>query len=89
MLNRVMGNPLSDHKDTEHFLYDRSWSEIEDMLDRAERTMNHHHSKVLEYSAVGNRKKSLAHARNYKALQGVCKTLRWVLGDMSINHPLD
>jgi len=27
-------------------------------------------------------------ARNYKALQGVHKTLRWVLGEQGVEHPL-
>ena len=83
-----MAHPLSDHQDTEHFRYDRSWVEIEDMLDKAERKMNYHQTQMIAYKD-SQRKKAMFHARNYKALQGVCKTLRWTLGDMNINHPLD
>jgi hypothetical protein len=32
--------PMSDHQDCEHFAYDRSWQEIEQMLDAAERIQN-------------------------------------------------
>ena len=31
---------MSDHQDSEHFSYDRSWKEIEQMLDAAERIQN-------------------------------------------------
>jgi|TARA_R110002124_G_scaffold151454_1_gene318294 hypothetical protein len=79
-------NLMSDHQDTDHFSYDRSWEEIELMLDRAERVMNMHHSKL---HASKDKKTKLYHARNYKALEGVVKTLRWALGDKDINHPLD
>lgn len=78
---------LSDHQDTDHFSYERTWDEIEAMLDKAERTLNFHQMKMTEY-----RPKSqmwVFHARNYKALQGVVKTLRWTLGDKNVSHPLD
>lgn len=79
-------NAMSDHQDSDHFSYDRSWEEIEVMLDRAERVMNMHHSKL---HAAKDKRTKLYHARNYKALEGVVKTLRWTLGDKEINHPLD
>ncbi len=82
-----MGNStLSDHQESEHFCYNRTWEEIEDMLDKAERTMNQHYSK---YTLARDRKTKLYHARNFKALQGVVKTLRWTLGDKNVKHPLD
>ena len=77
---------LSDHQDTDHFSYDRDWEEIEDMLDKAERVKNLHHTKFLQ---ARTKKEKLYHARNFKALEGVCKTLRWTLGDKDIEHPLD
>ena len=76
---------MSDHKDSEHFMYNRTWEEIELMLDKAERNMNLHYNHFL---AATDRHKKIVHARNYKALQGVVKTLRWVLGDKNIIHPL-
>ena len=77
---------LSDHKDSELFSYNRSWEDIEGMLSRAERKLNFHSNSMLNASSKTDR---LHHMRNYKALQGVIKTLRWVLGDMRIQHPLD
>ena len=78
---------MSDHQDSEAFSYERSWEEIEDMLDKAERTLNYHQMKMLEFRPKS--KKWVEHARNFKALQGVVKTLRWTLGDKHIIHPLD
>lgn len=81
--------PMNDHQDSEHFSYERNWEEIEDMLYQAERKMN---SWVMAYhQAVGvdNRKVMKEAARNKKALEGVVKTLRWVLGDKDIPHPLE
>jgi len=80
---------MSDHQDTHHFTYDRSWNEIEIMLDRAERLKNTHETKFLQLKGNRNRKELLHHARNMKALEGVIKTLRWTLGDKEISHPLD
>ena len=36
---------MTKEHDNEHFLYDRSWVEIEEMLDRAERKMNYHETE--------------------------------------------
>lgn len=77
---------MSDHIDSNLFTYNRSWEEVENMLDRAERKMNRHY---VEAHKVGEKAERLYHMRNYKALEGVVKTLRWVLGDIQINHPLE
>ena len=45
-----MASTLSDHQDSEHFTYDRTWEEIEDMLDKAERTLNHHEYEMNKYA---------------------------------------
>lgn len=87
-----MGKTLSDHQDSDHFTYNRSWEEIETMLDKAERKMNYHRMNFYEYQDrkdTKGRKKAMYHARNYKALEGVCKTLRWTLGDINVQHPLE
>jgi len=78
--------PLSDHHDSEHFAYNRSWEDIETMLDKAERKKNWHRTML---STVRTKNQRMMHARNYKALEGVCKTLRWVLGDKNVSHPLE
>ncbi len=80
-------NSMSDHQDSNHFSYDRSWDEIEQMLDKAERTLNFHEMKMMNYRPKS--KQWMFHARNFKALQGVVKTLRWTLGDKEISHPLE
>jgi hypothetical protein len=84
---------LSDHQDSEHFMGVRSESELLDMLDKAERRQN---DMLARLSMIGNykaspaiRKKRIYYMRNYKALEGVVKTLRWALGDMNVEHPLD
>ena len=79
--------PLSDHQDSESFTYDRSWTEIEVMLDRAERKLNYHEMELAKYRLKS--RMWVQHARNFKALEGVVKTLRWTLGDKNISHPLD
>ena len=79
--------PMNDHQDTDSFSYSRSWEDIEIMLDKAERKLNFHRIKMDNHPQKS--KKWFEHARNFKALQGVVKTLRWTLGDKNITHPLD
>ena len=81
-----MSKEMSDHQDSEHFNYDRSWGEIEDMLNNAELKMNHHETQV---HASLRKEDKVYHIRNFKALQGVVKALRWVLGDIKIKDPLE
>ena len=76
---------MNDHQDSESFTYERTWHEIEDMLDRAERKQNMHYTKMQK--AIKSER--IYHMRNYKALEGVVKALRWVLGDKNIDHPLE
>lgn len=82
-----MGKLLSDHQESNLFSYNRSWDEMENMLDKAERVKNHHQLGMTQYPAKS--KRWVYHARNFKAMQGVVKTLRWCLGDKSVEHPLD
>ena len=78
---------LGDHRDNVHRTYDRSWDEIEVMLDKAERKLNYH--LVQMDMQPPKSKKWVGHARNFKALQGVVKTLRWTLGEKGITDPLE
>ena len=75
---------MNDHQDSEHFAYNRSWEDIESMLDKAERKQNEHYIRMQK----GSKKERIYRMRNYKALEGVTKALRWVLGDMNIDTPL-
>ena len=78
-------NDMSDHQDSEHFTYERTWEEIHAMLDKAERKQNQH----LMNMQTCPKDKRVFYMRNYKALEGVVKALRWTLGDMKIDHPLE
>lgn len=80
---------LSDHQDSEHFSYERNWDEIEDMLRRAERKLNNWVMRYHQAVNVNDRQVMKDAARNKKALEGVIKTLRWVLGDINVDHPLE
>ena len=77
---------MNDHQDSENFTYSRTWVEIETMLAQAERQQNWHYNQI---QTTRNKKKRLTHMRNYKALEGVIKALRWTLGDLHIEHPLE
>jgi len=76
---------MNDHQDSEHFMRVRSEKELLDMLDRAERKQNMHYTKMQK----GKKAERIYHMRNYKALEGVVKTLRWALGDKLVEHPLE
>ena len=78
--------PLSDHQESDVFSYERTWDEIEVMLDKPERKKNYHQLKLSMCKPKS--KEWVEHARNFKALEGVVKTLRWTLGDKNITHPL-
>ena len=81
-----MWKRINMDNDKEHFTYNRTWEQIEDMLDQAERKQNHHYIKMQR---TKNKKDRLYHMKNYKALEGVIKALRWTLGDKNIKHPLE
>ena len=78
---------MNDHNDSEHFSYTRTWVDIEEMLDKAERKQNKHFVEMKRDRLT--KKQRMLHMRNYKALEGVIKSLRWVLGDKNIQHPLE
>ena len=80
---------LSDHQDTDHFTYDRSWDEMERMLDRAERKQNEWVTIFFRARENDDKVAMREAARNKKAVEGVIKTLRWALGDKNVTHPLE
>ena len=69
--------------------YDRSWSEIEEMLDKAISRRDQWKKWFDQCSKDGDRDGMKEAARNHKALDGVIKTLRWTLGEEGVEHPLD
>lgn len=68
--------------------YDRTWDEIEHMLDEAERVQNGWVRTYHDARNLNDRETMKEAARNKKALEGVVKTLRWVLGEEGVDHPL-
>jgi hypothetical protein len=69
--------------------YDRSWSEIETMLENAISRLSEWKSWFSQCQKDGDRDGMKEAARNYKALEGVVKTLRWTLGEKGAPSPLD
>ena len=65
------------------YRYDRTWDEIQEMLDRVKQKEHFNNMKI------GPKMERVYHMRNYKALEGVIKSLKWVLGDESIDTPLE
>ena len=74
---------MNDHQDSENFAYDKSWDDILRMLDEAEREQNKHYSLMQR---AKNKRKRIEHMRNYKALEGVITSLRWVLGALHVTE---
>ena len=77
---------LNNMNNDKHFSYNRTWEQNKNMLDKAERKQNQHYIKMQK---TKNKKERLYHMKNYKALEGVIKALRWTLGDKDIEHPLE
>ena len=68
--------------------YDRDWEEIESMLEQAELRMETWVRAFFQAKKINDRATMMDAARNKKALEGVIKTLKWVLGEEGIEHPL-
>jgi hypothetical protein len=69
--------------------YDRSWDEIEKMLEIAEERVFEWQDWFETCREQSDREGMKEAARNYKALQGVIKCLKWVLGEQGVDHPLE
>ena len=68
--------------------YNRTWEEIEEMLVKAEARMSEWKSWFEQCQREGDRDGMKEGARNFKALEGVVKTLKWTLGEKGVPHPL-
>ena len=69
--------------------YDRTWEEIEGMLEDAVFKQRNWRKIYDRAQSEGDRRTMKDAARNHKALEGVIKTLRWTLGEEGVDHPLD
>lgn len=72
-----------------HRSYDRTWEEIEDMLNLANAKRSKWKKWFESCKDSGDREGMKEAARNHKALDGVIKTLRWTLGEEGIVSPLE
>jgi hypothetical protein len=72
-----------------HRTYDRQWDEIEEMLTTAEKRAEEWQGWFEDCRENKDKEGMKEAARNYKALQGVIKCLKWVLGEEGIDHPLE
>lgn len=68
--------------------YERTWDEIEEMLLKAESRITQWKKWFEQCQSSGDREGMKEAARNYKALEGVVKTLKWTLGEENVGHPL-
>ena len=69
--------------------YDRSWGEIEEMLEKAIGRRDQWKQWFEQCRRDGDRDCMKEAAKNHKALDGVVKTLKWTLGEEGVEHPLD
>ena len=69
--------------------YNRTWEEIEDMLAKASKKMNSWKDWYESCREQDDKEGMKEAARNYKALQGVVKTLKWTLGEEGVTDPLN
>ena len=68
--------------------YERTWEDIEGMLDRALEKQAEWKAWFESCREAGDRDGMKDAARNHKALEGVIKTLRWTLGEVGVSSPL-
>jgi len=68
--------------------YERTWDEIESMLESAKDKRREWQLFFERAKRINNRTAMKEAARNSKALEGVIKTLEWTLGEEGISDPL-
>ena len=71
---------MNETRDSEHFSYNRSWDDIEQMLYEAEQEQNIHYMNMRK----GDRQHRVYHMRNYKGLEGVIAMGEWCMGNKDI-----
>ena len=74
---------------TPHRTYERTWAEIEEMLDQATAKMHEWKARYEICKDEDDKSGMKEAARNHKALEGVVKTLKWTLGEEGISDPLN
>ena len=72
-----------------HRSYDRSWEEIEEMLELAQERVLEWQERLESCREQGDREGMKEAARKYKSLQNVVKSLQWVLGEEGAENPVE
>ena len=80
---------MSEESDQPHRSYNRTWAEIEAMLEGAEDRLVQWKNWYEHCRKNGDLDGMKEAARNHKALQGVVKTLKWTLGEEGVGTPLE
>ena len=80
---------MSTGADIPHRSYNRTWGEIEKMLEEAENRLVQWKEWYEQCRKTGDLDGMKESARTHKALQGVVKTLKWTLGEEGIETPLE
>jgi hypothetical protein len=79
---------MSSADEGPHRTYERTWADIETMLEAAESKQDEWKDWFERCREAGDRDGMKDAARNHKALEGVIKTLRWTLGEVGVSSPL-
>lgn len=80
---------MSNGADNPHRSYNRTWEEIEKMLEEAEKRLIQWKEWYEQCRKTGDLDGMKESARTHKALQGVVKTLKWTLGEEGVKNPLE
>ncbi len=62
--------------------------EINDMIEQITQRMKLYEGKYTQAKKTKDRNEMISALRNFKALEGARQSLRWVLKDKSVKHPL-
>lgn len=66
----------------------RRVSEIEDMIEQITQRMGYYETVYKRAKRAKNQNDMVIALRNFKALEGARQSLRWVLKDPLVDHPL-
>ena len=80
---------MSTGADNPNRSYNRTWEEIEKMLEEAENRLVQWKEWYEQCRKTGDLDGMKESARTHKALQGVVKTLKWTLGEEGVKNPLE
>ena len=80
---------MSEESDQPYRSYNRTWAEIEAMLEGAEDRLVQWKNWYEQCRKNGDLDGMKEAARNHKALQGVVISLKWTLGEEGVGTPLE